>query len=210
MKEAMLVIARHGETQWNFEQRFQGFSDSPLTATGEAQAEALGGRLAGERFDAIYCSDLGRVRQTVAPLIARTGQEVHFDAALRERCYGLLEGKTLPELEREFPHELDNYRGRDPESVPPGGESMAQFHARIIATLERIAADNVGRKIAIIAHGGVLGALYRHANGMPLNAPRSYSLANASINRFVYARKRWMLELWGDVSHLSGTVLNDL
>ena len=210
MKEARLVVVRHGETKWNAEMRFQGFSDSPLTPTGEAQALALAARLAEEPFDAIYSSDLGRVRQTIAPLVARTGQAVTFDAQLRERCYGMLEGKTLPELEAEFPGELANYRGRDPESVPPGGESMAQFHTRIIGTLERIAADNVGRKIAVIAHGGVLSALYRHANGMPLNAPRSYSLNNASINRFVYTRKRWMIQLWGDVSHLSGEILSDL
>lgn len=210
MKDARLVVVRHGETKWNAEMRFQGFSDSPLTPTGEAQALALAARLAEEPFDAIYSSDLGRVRQTIAPLVVRTGQAVTFDAQLRERCYGMLEGKTLPELEAEFPGELANYRGRDPESVPPGGESMAQFHHRIIGTLERIAAENVGRKIAIVAHGGVLSALYRHANGMPLNAPRSYSLNNASINRFLYARKRWMIELWGDVSHLSGDILSDL
>ena len=56
----------------------------------------------------------------------------------------------------------------------------------------------------------MLSALYRHANGMPLNAPRSYSLNNASINRFAYSRKRWMIQLWGDVSHLSGEILSDL
>jgi probable phosphoglycerate mutase len=210
VKETKLVIARHGETQWNAEQRFQGFSDSPLTAAGEAQAEALGERLAREHFDAVYCSDLGRVRQTVAPFLARSGLEASFDAALRERCYGALEGKTLPELQREFPDDLARYRGRDPHAVPPGGESTAQFHERIIAALERIANENAGRSIAVIAHGGVLGALYRHVNGLALDAPRNHSLANASINRFVYHRERWLLELWGDISHLSGLILNDL
>jgi probable phosphoglycerate mutase len=210
MSEARVVVVRHGETQWNAEMRFQGYSDSPLTAIGLAQAEALAARLATEKFDAIYSSDLGRVRQTIAPLIARTGQDVQFSADLRERCYGMLEGKTLPELEAEFPGELANYRGRDPRSVPPGGESMEQFHNRIVATLERIAGENLGRKIAVVAHGGVLSALYRHANGMPLNAARSYTLNNASINRFRFAKKRWVVDLWGDVSHLSGDVLSDL
>ena len=201
---------RHGETRWNAEGRFQGYSDSPLTPAGEAQADALAARLAQEKFDAIYSSDLGRVRQTVAPLMARTGQAVQFDAALRERCYGVLEGKTVAELEREFPHDLANYRGRDPHAVPPEGESVAQFHTRIVATLERIAAENGGRHIAIVAHGGVLGALYRHINNLALDSPRVYSLSNASINRFVFNRRRWMIEVWGDVSHLRGTVLDEI
>ncbi len=201
-RRARLIVVRHGETKWNAEGRIQGHQDSPLTAMGIKQAEAVAHRLGVEKLDAIVASDLGRVRQTVEPLSKRTGLQVSFDAALRERNYGLFEGKTLAELDVEFPGQFEKLRTGNPHGIPPGGESLAQFHARIAAAMEQVAQEAAGKTVAVMVHGGVAGELFRHAMRIPLEAPRTFSLFNASINRWSYKRGLWHLDVWGDVSHL--------
>jgi len=209
MSKSKLIVIRHGETVWNAEARIQGHGDSPLTAAGIAQALAVARKLAGEGLDAIIASDLGRVRQTVEPLARLTGLSAQYDPGLRERNYGIFEGKTLAELDVEMPGEFEKYRARDLHGVPPGGESLAQFHARVAATMERIAVEAAGRKVAVIAHGGVCGELFRHAMRLPLEAPRTYTLFNAAINRFRYQDGQWMVEVWGDMSHLKAGSRDD-
>ena len=93
------LLLRHGETVWNRAGRLQGWQDSPLSEAGCAQAEALAARLADERVDLLVASDLGRTRQTAAPIAARLGLDVVAEAGLRERCYGELEGMTWAEIE---------------------------------------------------------------------------------------------------------------
>ena len=87
-----LVVIRHGETDWNREQRFQGQIDVPLNGTGRLQARRLAEALAGERFDLLLSSDLQRARQTLAPLQRRLAERAHAAAAWRERGFGVLEG----------------------------------------------------------------------------------------------------------------------
>ena len=210
MVEAKIFLVRHGETEWNVARRIQGFSDSPLTATGIAQAKALALRLAQEPIDEVHASDLGRVRQTVEHIVTKTGHVPQFSADLRERCYGVFEGKTMEECETERPGEWKRYRGGDPQAVPPEGESVAQFQARIIGALERIAQASAGKTVLVAAHGGVCGALFRHVMGLPLGKSRTWSLYNASLNRFLYHKGKWQLDVWGDISHLGAESLQDL
>jgi len=206
-----MVLVRHGETEWNREGRIQGYhADSPLTASGHAQARLLAERLAREHVDALHSSDAGRTRQTAAPIGAATGLKVVYDAALRERNYGVFEGRTYQEVEREYPDAFQKFRTRDPYYVPPSGESAVQFRDRVIAALERIAAGIAGKCVAVITHGGVLGMMYRQVTGTRLDSRRSYSLHNASINRFLYSGERWSLEVWGDVAHLPANSIDGI
>lgn len=204
MAEARLILIRHGETEWNREGRIQGYhGDSPLTETGRAQAQRLAERLAGEELQVFCSSDSERARQTAVPIAAALGLHVAWDAALRERSYGEFEGWTYADLEREHPEAYTKFRSRDPAYAPPGGESGTQFRDRIVAALERVAASADGGHAAIVTHGGVLGVMYRHANGTAVESRRDYALLNASINRVVYSNGRWSVEAWGDVSHLA-------
>src|SRR5215217_8566820 len=92
-----LILLRHGETEWNALGLLQGHRDSPLSAEGLRQADALAARLATVSFSALYSSDLGRALQTAGRIAARTGHQVHADARLRERGLGVLEGLTREE-----------------------------------------------------------------------------------------------------------------
>ncbi len=203
MIEARLILVRHGETEWNREGRIQGYhADSPLTANGQAQARRLAERLASERVRALHSSDAGRARQTAKPIAAAVELEIVYDDALRERNYGIFEGRTYQEIERDYPEAYRKFRSRDPHYAPPEGETVLQFRDRTVAALERVASRAGGICAAVVTHGGVLGILYRHATGMPLESRRTYTLHNASVNRFAYDGTRWSLEAWGDVAHL--------
>jgi probable phosphoglycerate mutase len=209
--ETRLILIRHGETEWNRTGRIQGYrADSALTATGREQVRALAVRLACEGIDALYSSDAGRTRETADPIGAATRLPVVYETALRERNYGVFEGHSFTGIESAFPEEFEKFRTRDPHYVPPEGESAAQFRDRIVTVLETVAARARGRRVVVVTHGGVLGAMYRHAMNIPLETKRSYSLANASLNHFRFADGRWLLDAWGDVAHLPAKSLDEL
>jgi probable phosphoglycerate mutase len=209
--EARLVLVRHGETEWNREGRIQGYrADSPLSAIGIAQAEAVAARLGREGVDLIFASDLGRARQTAEPVGRACGVEVIHEEGLRERSYGLFEGCTFTEIAGKYPEAYERMRARDPHfAAPEGGESAVQFHERIVSTMERIAAQSRGKRAAVITHQGVVGVLYRYANGLPHNERRRPRLVNAACNHFRFVDGRWILDQWCDISHLPPDCLEE-
>lgn len=205
MRSEILLI-RHGETLWNGEGRIQGHRDSPLSPLGRAQALAVGARLAREGIEHLASSDLGRALATAAAVAEATDLEIFVDARLRERSYGELEGMTWAEIERERPADFARLKAHDPGYRPPRGESLMDFRERVLGTLTELARAAAGARAAIVTHGGVLGVLYREVMGIPWDGPRNYTLANASINRFVLEDGVWRLEHWGDVDHLETTL----
>ena len=198
------VVVRHGETQWNFASRIQGHGDSPLTTAGEAQAAAIAQRLAGEQFDRLVSSDLGRAWRTAQAIAARAGREVLADPRLRERNYGVLEGLTYGEIDARYPGVFSRVRDSDPDFTVPGGESRRQLFERVRDAFESLAAAHAGRRLVVVCHGGVLAALYRHAHGIDVGAAHSIPIPNAAFNALVHERGRWMVEAWGDTAHLAG------
>jgi len=201
------LLLRHGETLWNREGRLQGWQDSPLTEDGLAQADALAARLADERLNVLVASDLGRARDTAVPIAGRLGLPLALDAGLRERCYGVLEGMTWREIECTHPDVYVRLKARDVDYVVPGGESATQFCDRIVATLEHLARQHLAASIAVVTHGGVLSIVYRRANGIALELPRTFSVANAGVNRVRIDGTRWIVDAWGEVDHLPRAAL---
>ncbi|MBO9686799.1 histidine phosphatase family protein [Roseateles chitosanitabidus] len=205
----LILAIRHGETAWNREGRLQGHLNLPLNALGERQAERLGAALADQPIDAIYSSDLDRAAVTARHLAAPHGLEVRLDQRLRERAFGIHEGKLWTEIEAESPEDALRWRRRDPSFGPPGGESLDQLSARVVAVVSELAAAHAGQTIAVVAHGGVLDALYRAATRIDLQAPRSWVLGNASVNRLLYSPQGFTLVGWNDDQHLHGLTLDD-
>lgn len=199
---AQLILIRHGETVWNREHRMQGQQDSPLTEVGVRQARQLGQRFRKEAFGALYSSDLGRAHQTARSVADATGREVIVDKRLRERHFGVFEGLTGDEIERDYPQEFLRFRSRDPAYAMPGGESALQFRERCITCLNELAERHPDGRILVVTHGLVLDMLYRAANALTLEQPRPVPLLNASLNVFRYGGQRWRCEIWGDVAHL--------
>ncbi|MDB5801025.1 MAG: Phosphoglycerate mutase [Rhodocyclales bacterium] len=196
---------RHGETDWNVERRLQGHEDIPLNATGVLQARALAAALSAARFDAIYSSDLTRALHTAEQVGTRLGVPVTVLPAIRERNFGVFQGLTRHEAELRFPEMQAKVTSREPDFIPPEGESLRQCFERIARVLDSLADSHDGQTILLIAHGGVLDAARRFVTGMPLNAPRDFELGNAALNWLARVDGLWALENWNDQEHLDGS-----
>jgi 2,3-bisphosphoglycerate-dependent phosphoglycerate mutase len=150
---ATLLLVRHAETDWNADGRLQGQTDRPLTEFGRRQAQKLAEELAGERFEAIYSSDLSRARETAEIVAARLGLPVLFDPDLREKDWGTWEGLTAVQRDR----------------VEFAGESTEAHQERMLGALRRISDRHPGDgRVLVITHGGSMRRVQTAALGMAL------------------------------------------
>jgi probable phosphoglycerate mutase len=160
-----LTIARHGETDWNAEGRFQGHADPPLNARGRVQAAVLAARLAEEPpYAALYASDLRRAFETATILGRRVGLEPRPEAGLREIDVGNWSGMTREEIEAAWPGSLARWAtGEDAHT----GETRPELAARVESTVLTLAARHRGQRLLLVAHGGVIRSLQRIVLGAP-------------------------------------------
>jgi len=209
MEATRIIAIRHGETAWNAESRLQGQLDIPLNALGRRQAATLAAALRDEGLSAVIASDLGRAWQTAQALAGPLGLPLVADSGLRERGFGLLEGHTYQEIDARWPEQARRWRSREPDFAPTGAESLRDFYARAVAAAGRWAAAHAGQTIALVSHGGVLDCLYRAATRAPLDAPRTWVLGNAGINRLLHSAQGFTLVGWNDAAHLDGLALDE-
>jgi 2,3-bisphosphoglycerate-dependent phosphoglycerate mutase len=156
-----LLLARHGETDWNRERRWQGHADPPLNGAGRAQASALAAGVTD--IDAIYTSDLARARQTAEIVAAELGVPVHVDARLREIDVGEWSGLTRVEIAERFPG----------ATRWVNGETREAMSERVVAALLEIAAAHEGGHVLVVTHGGPLGAVWVAGGGLFEDGPRA-------------------------------------
>jgi len=162
-----IILARHGETDWNAELRFQGHADPPLNAAGRSQAVALAATLAKARVAAVYSSDLQRAAETARIAADRVGLSVVETPGLREIDVGEWSGLTVDEVIDRFP---DGYRRhRDGGDGWTDGETHEELTSRIVRTVVEIAAAHPDDTILVVAHGAALRALLAYADGIPLS-----------------------------------------
>jgi probable phosphoglycerate mutase len=165
-----ILLARHGETDWNLQRRVQGHSDTPLNDTGHAQARALADELADEPLDAVYSSDLARAHETARTVAERKGLPVTALPELREKHFGTWEGLTDQQVWERYPESLQGQWG--------DGETSEEVSRRVLAALRTIAADHPGGRVLVVAHGGPLRLVLKHCQVEP-NGP----IANCHVVR---------------------------
>ena len=204
-----IIAVRHGETAWNVDTRLQGHLDIPLNDVGIWQAERLANVLAEESIDTVYASDLMRAWQTAQAIAKVSHCELQPDPGLRERGFGEFEGHTYAEIEATWPDLSLQWRKREPLWAPPGGESLIMMRQRVQMTVEALAVRHVGAQIVLVAHGGVMDILYRMATGQELQAPRTWLLSNAAINRLLWTPEGLTLVGWADTRHLDRASLDE-
>jgi broad specificity phosphatase PhoE len=159
-----ILLARHGETDWNRLGRWQGHADPPLNEKGRHQAAELAARLAGDGVTAIYSSDLMRASQTAAVVADRLGLDVVEDRGLREIDVGSWSGLTRAEVEQRFPVGYARWLGGE---IGHDGETREQLTERVVGAVRRIAAEHPDGTVLVVTHGGAIRALRRHAAGDP-------------------------------------------
>lgn len=199
-------LIRHGETEWNALKRLQGWLDIPLSETGRKQAVQLRHFLHSNEFGhtihAVFSSDLSRASET-----ARLAAGEHFGllqerADLRERCYGIYEGRDWALLNGSDP-ERPHVNFRELHQAVEGGESLAEFAARIQTAFETLATDYAGKNLMVFAHGGVIDIAWRLSGKVALDAPRPSPIVNTSINQFsINDAGNWSQGVWAQVPHL--------
>jgi 2,3-bisphosphoglycerate-dependent phosphoglycerate mutase len=161
---AKLVLVRHGESQWNLENRFTGWIDVPLSPKGEEEAKAAGRKLAGTKFDRAYTSVLKRAIDTLTIVLDVIGQStipIEKDKALNERMYGELQGLNKAETAQKYGEQQVKIWRRSYDVAPPGGESLKDTAARVLPYWEKHIRPHLlaGKNILVSAHGNSLRAL---------------------------------------------------
>lgn len=191
---ATLILARHGEADWNREQRWQGQADRPLTPRGRQQARELGRSLAGFTIDAVYASDLVRAYETAKLAVGGRGLPVGSLPALRERGIGPWEGLEDGEIPARFPREYRAFL--DGASAGPwGAESFESLVSRVEAAIHWIAVRHGTGTALVVAHSGPLAVIHAAATGVDfLTAQRSIPQAEYCAPSFLTAEgHRWEL-----------------
>ena len=154
--------------------------------------------------DLLLSSDLGRARQTAAPLESAWALAAALQPALREQNFGVLEGLDVPTIKTRHADLWALWLEHRADFALPGGESLRQFHARVLGAVRELAAAQPGHSLAVVTHGGVLDMLWRTVHGHPLHGPRACAIPNTGINRLRWRAGSLDLERWADDSHLAG------
>jgi probable phosphoglycerate mutase len=165
-----LVLIRHGETDWNRDNRFQGHADPPLNEAGQAQARALADELGAERFGALYTSPLRRAAETAAILASELDLEPVSDAALEEVDVGSWSGLTRDQVEERFP---DGYaRWLEYGHGWDDGETYEELGGRVVAGLLSIGGRHPDAAVLAVTHGGPIRSALAAAEGVPFGDAR--------------------------------------
>jgi 2,3-bisphosphoglycerate-dependent phosphoglycerate mutase len=169
----VLVLVRHGESEWNKLNLFTGWKNPGLTEKGIAEAKAAGRTLKAEgfRFDVAFTSDLARAQQTLALILEELGQvglTTHQDQRLNERDYGDLSGLNKDDARKRWGEEQVHIWRRSYDVAPPGGESLKDTAARVLPYYEAKIEPQLraGRNVLVAAHGNSLRALIMHLEGL--------------------------------------------
>jgi probable phosphoglycerate mutase len=186
-----LYLARHGESDWNAANRFQGHSDRPLTELGRRQAEALAGKLESHAaLTAIYSSPLARAYETASIVGARLGLQPTPVDDLREVDVGGWSGLSRSEVEARYPDAfrrwLDGGEGWE------DGETYADMAARVLDALRRIAGSHADEDVLVVSHGGPIRAIHAFAAGIDVHAYRRLNRVegNADVSRVAVEGER--------------------
>jgi broad specificity phosphatase PhoE len=183
----VLYLARHGETPWNNEGRWQGHTDVALSDRGREQAMALGARVRDKGIAHVCSSDLSRAKETAEIVARQIGLAgVVVDPDLRERAFGVFEGLTREECAARHPEVWADYE-RDRRIYPPGAEAHEHVLARMSAAVRRaaLAPAGDGQAVLVVSHGGSVRLLLSAATGQALPP-----IPNGGVYRVVLAGDR--------------------
>ena len=205
MSKTEIWLIRHGETDWNAEQRLQGWRDIPLNDSGKAQAKSVQRFLEQQRiaFDAVLSSDFQSAIQTAEIAFECSPESIICLPQLRERNYGIYEGHPWQSLTQLPDQPEPEINLRNPDLIVPEGESLLTFNQRIITAFNDIAVQRPNQKLAVIAHGGVIEMVWRYIQKADLSTPRPYKILNASVNHFAIDQQRhWHEIAWAQTDHI--------
>lgn len=196
-----LFLVRHGQTDWNLEERWQGNIDVPLNAEGVNQAHAVAARFKREAVSAVYSSDLARAKATADIIAAQHSLTAIGDPRWRELNLGVFQGLTWHDIKGRYPNEVEMMQRDYMGYVMPKGESRLSMQNRTYESLQAIvtaAAD--GSNTVIVSHGGTIRVILLRLFKEQQIEKRSIS--NTSVTTIDTDGQDWHLIKFADTSHL--------
>lgn len=204
--DAIIILVRHGETQWNRELVFRGRKDIPLNERGLLQAQAIGEALRSKKIDAIYSSPLARAIETARPLSESLKIEIKLHKGLVDANFGKWEGKAVSQVEKEYPELFKIWKEKPWEIEFPAGESYKEIADRSYKALLDIAQAHKDQTVAIFTHRFILKVLVCEAIGLKKGFWNIF-LSTGSISELWYEDKKFVLAKLNDTSHLESSTL---
>lgn len=195
---------RHGETIWNTEGRYQGWTDISLSSVGEKQAQLLGKRFENIDVDEIYSSPLKRAKATASEIASRKNKEIIISENFKEINFGEWEGHTVSELKEKFGEHYSKFLETPHKIDFPGEGSFGNVIKRIEIGINEIIEKNKeeNKNIVIVSHGGILKIAILHLMGIDLNLYMRTWLDNTSVSVLEYRKDKFFLVSLNDKSHL--------
>jgi broad specificity phosphatase PhoE len=196
-----LYLVRHGQTAWNLERRLQGHTDIELDEMGRVQALQVSTAFLGVGVDRILSSDLARCTQTAQRIAEVVGVEPEFEPRLKERSFGVLEGRQFMDFRAEMDAEVAQSGQSRLDHRPENGESLRQVWDRIGDVADELSARS--QRAIVVSHGGTLSLLLSRLIDAGPEAAHAFRLTNASITElFQRPDRTWAIERLNDRAHL--------
>jgi alpha-ribazole phosphatase len=199
-----LLLVRHGDTELNSRERFWGCTDVKLSAAGIEQAERLSERLASEKIDVVYASDLERAWRTAEIIASRHQIEVVTCPEMRETNFGKIEGLSFDEVSRLYPELTESWLSWDIQMRFPDGEGVCEVNDRVSKFKDRLRKHAPEETVLIVAHAGTLRMLICQLLGLEIQYWRQLRVGLASLSIVETYQEADILTLLNDLSHLKG------
>lgn len=197
-----IFLIRHGETEWNKQNRLQGHSDMHLSSEGYHQAIALADHAPFQHIDAIYSSDLSRAIETAGVIAERFNLGVKLMPELRETNFGDWEGREISELAMESPKAFGKFF-TDPERChPPHGETFLECQARALIGIREIIANHENQNVVVVSHGAAIRLILGAALDMPIHKMWAIGQFNMALNILRVDDGEFTVELMNSTEHL--------
>ncbi|UCD79421.1 MAG: histidine phosphatase family protein [Desulfobacterales bacterium] len=193
-KTTRFGLIRHAQTVWNLEKKIQGHSDSPLTLKGELQASRWGKMLKEFSWNRLLASDTGRALATAEIINADLKIPLTIDSRLREQDWGRWVGKTISQIEAEWPQVVDEQVNAGWNFCPPGGESRHSVLKRSQKALQEAAARHPGEILLVVTHEGVVKSLIYHLCGRKFLPGEPAILESYQLHWLVYRSSGLQIE----------------
>jgi alpha-ribazole phosphatase len=199
-----IYLVRHGETIWNSAKRLQGNTDVELSENGVWQAQKLAERLSGNKFAAVYASDLKRAAATAGYIAQCHGLPVILEPSFREMAFGEWEGLDIDAINEKWPGQLRNlFEGANGFKIP-GGEEFDSLKRRVSPAFQALAGRHGGPDddVLVVAHGGTIRAIIGDVLNIQSAAVWRFRLDNAGISILSFFDGRFSISLLNDTGHL--------
>ncbi|MDR2006832.1 MAG: alpha-ribazole phosphatase [Acidaminococcales bacterium] len=199
-----IYLIRHGETTWNSTSRLQGTTDVELSENGLRQAQKLAERLAGNKFAAVYASDLKRAAATAGLIAEKHGLTIMLEPLFREMSFGEWEGLDVDTINKKWPGQLRNLFENANGFKIPGGEGFDNLRRRVSGAFQAMVdRHGAGEDVAVVAHGGTIRAIIGNVLNLQAATVWRFRLDNAGISILSTFADRFSISLLNDTNHLS-------